>query len=349
MRPRPLVPSSRRTLATLATLLISAALSLGFTPLPAGLGLGEDISTLALGGEPCDLEKVAMTDAAITTASPATSSIDPVAATPSSVASTPRPAEKIPTVGRAVTVPMASPVGLLQTCPGVRPGGLAITEQEGGGAGLCTYNFVFTDGIHRYIGTAGHCAIPTPTLSDPRQLPAVERSWPVGAGPVASDGQGNKIGRFVYARRQLPLDFALVRVDDRVPVDPAMCYFGGPTGINDDLADGPEILHFYGNGIVTTIDPSLDDLRRSVAPARSALALDMSDPNEVTAHGPAVLGDSGAGVISADGRAVGNISALSIGTSTVFEPLSIPRIGPQIARAEQVLGLNLELVTAPLQ
>src|SRR5262245_45885553 len=51
-----------------------------------------------------------------------------------------------------IPVPAAAPVGT-GTCPGVRPGGIVVSD-----VGQCTLNFLFqgSDGA-RYIGTAGHC------------------------------------------------------------------------------------------------------------------------------------------------------------------------------------------------
>ncbi|MDP8960263.1 MAG: S1 family peptidase [Actinomycetota bacterium] len=339
MRPHPLVPSPRRTLATLSALLISAALSLGFAPLSPSLLLGNDAPSSTLAKEPCDVEKVAAAGAAVTTANTLGSTASSAAHAATPAASTSRPelssaSRKLPAPSPAAKAPADSPVGLLQSCPGVRPGGIVTSDD-----GLCTYNFVFTDGVHRYIGTAGHCILEGPQISA-GSLPPVERTWTPAAGPVARDVDGNRVGVFVYGIRSDAHDFALIRLDHNVPVNPAMCHFGGPTGINNDLVSETVTLHYYGNGQGVS----------ALAPGRSALALDMSDPNQVPAYGLAVPGDSGAGVISEDGRAVGNISSDVVGLSTIFEGiLHIPRITPQIEAAERALGVNLELVTAPLE
>ena len=80
----------------------------------------------------------------------------------------------------------------------------------------------------------------------------------------------------------------------------------------------------------------------------------MPDPDHVFANGVAVPGDSGSGVISDDGRAVGVLVTVgvhtgSIGTGGVDAGLvGITRIAPQEARAEQVLGTTLNLQTAGL-
>ncbi|MGH2736703.1 MAG: hypothetical protein ACRDKZ_14070 [Actinomycetota bacterium] len=235
-----------------------------------------------------------------------------------------------------IEVPTATPIGV-GACPGVRPG--AVIESDNG---LCTMNFLFlgSDG-RRYIGTAGHCILgDSPTGGD-----AGEQSWAPGAGPEARDGEGNRIGEFAYAILQDPKDFALVRLDAGVQADPQMCHFGGPTGINSDTPglSAPVQLEHFGNGIGTG----------TLTPGRTALALGMPDPDHVYAEGAVAPGDSGSGIISADGRAVGvivtvGVHAASIGTSGIDAgSVGITRIAPQEARAEQVLGLTLTIQTAP--
>jgi hypothetical protein len=103
-------------------------------------------------------------------------------------------------------------------------------------------------------------------------------------------------------------------------------------------------LHHYGNGLAIG----------SLVPARSAVALGMPDPDHVFANGAAIFGDSGSGVISSDGGAVGvlvtiGVHLASLGTDGVDAGVvGITRIGPQIARAGQLLGTGFSLVTAPL-
>jgi hypothetical protein len=229
----------------------------------------------------------------------------------------------------------AAPIGT-GTCSGVRPG--AIVQSD---AGQCTFNFLFTgsDGS-RYMGTAGHCILgESPIGGD-----VGEESWAPGTGPVATDADGNRIGEFAYAILQDPKDFALIRLDAGVQASAQMCHFGGPTGTNADQPSGLVVLQHFGNGIGIG----------SALPARSHLAFGMPDPDHVYADGVAAPGDSGSGVISSDGRAVGvlvtvGIHTASIGTAGIDAGLvGITRIPPQEARAEQVLGTTLTLQTAGL-
>lgn len=247
-----------------------------------------------------------------------------------------------PAGGPARLVTAAPPAGV-GACPGVRPGGFLYSPERGG---LCTYNFLFdgSDG-RRYIGTAGHCILGTgATVAD-----VGEKSWGAGQGPIANSAPepglpvsgDERVGEFAYAVLEYPKDFALIRIDPGVEANPEMCHFGGPTGINDDLTFDPVVLHYFGGGLGLG----------ALVPARTALATSMPDPDEVLAAGPAVQGDSGAGVISDDGRAVGVLTNLGAqfrlhGEGAETGPIGITRIGPQIARAEEVLGLTLTLVTA---
>jgi hypothetical protein len=236
---------------------------------------------------------------------------------------------------KLIPVPAAAPVGT-GTCPGVRPGAIVNSE-----SGQCTFNFLFagTDG-RRYMGTAGHCILgESPVGGD-----VGEESWAPGQGPVAMDSEGNRIGEFAYAILEDPKDFAVIRLDAGVEASPQMCHFGGPTGVNTDQGSSPVVLNHFGNGLGVG----------SVLPARSALAIGMPDPDHVYAQGAVVPGDSGSGIISSDGRAVGVIVTTGIHTASFglggvdAGLMGVTRLAPQEARAEQVLGVGLTLQTAPL-
>jgi hypothetical protein len=233
-----------------------------------------------------------------------------------------------------IEVPAAAPVGT-GTCPGVRPGAIVTSDN-----GQCTFNFLFTgsDG-NRYIGTAGHCILgDSPTGGD-----VGEQTWAAGTGPEARDGDGNRVGEFAYAILQDPKDFALIRLDAGVPANPQMCHFGGPTGINAELTEDLTVLQHFGNGVGVG----------TVLPARSALAFGLPHPDHVYAEGAVVPGDSGSGIISDDGRAVGVIVTTGIHSESIGFPvidagtMGVTRLAPQLARAQQALGVGLTLQTAP--
>jgi len=235
---------------------------------------------------------------------------------------------------RLIEVPAAAPVGI-GPCDGVRPGAIVNSD-----TGQCSFNFVFTgsDGA-TYVGTAGHCILgESPVGGD-----VGESAWPPGAGPEARDASDARIGEFAYAILEDPKDFALIRLDPGVEASPQMCHFGGPTGVNDDSTADLVVLQHYGNGVAIG----------SVLPARTGLALGMPDPDHVFAQALALPGDSGSGIVSDDGRAVGVVVTVGvhtggIGTGGVDAGIAgITRLTPQVERAEDVLGIGLALQTAP--
>ncbi|HEX6380600.1 MAG TPA: hypothetical protein VF180_05115 [Acidimicrobiia bacterium] len=246
-------------------------------------------------------------------------------------------------------------------CSGVRPGGRVLSA-----VGDCTMNFLFraSDGT-RYIGTAGHCADlgddNTFENSDNAGNGRIERIWPWGKGPVANDVGGQRIGEFVYAIVYAPKDFALIRLDPDVQASPEMCHFGTPRGVysTTEAADAAVFLRYYGNGTGVS----------DVAPARTAVALGTPNPDHVFAAGLALPGDSGAGVMTADGLAVGVLVTTGVSGLAVerddnnrlpapsdlpeanekgvdFGTMGITRLGPQLARATEKLGVTLQLITA---
>lgn len=231
----------------------------------------------------------------------------------------------------------APPVGT-GGCRGVRPGAYVRAPQGG-----CTLNFVFrvrertASGTRtvRYAGTAGHCAL--------RDLGEV--SWRADRGPRAyiSSGAGwKKIGEFVYAvLRPRGLvgayrDFALIRLDGKVKSRARMCHFGGPTGINADIHNRPVLLHYYGQGLGFG----------ATVPARTAVARGLPRRAVAGATGAINYGDSGAGVISEDGRAVGLI--VQFVDESGPDVIGITRLRPQMRRAEKVLKVDMTLLTARL-
>jgi hypothetical protein len=236
---------------------------------------------------------------------------------------------------KLIPVPSADsqvPVGT-GTCPGVRPGAEVQSE-----IGLCTLNFLFvTPAGERFIGTAGHCILGDGPVADN----AGEKTWAKGTGPVAKDSTGQRMGEFAYAVLADPKDFALIRLDPGVEASPEMCNYGGPTGINDEIGDGPKVLEYFGNGVGIG----------SALPARSAVALGFPNADHVYAAGLALPGDSGSGVITDDGRAVGvlvttGLHGLGYDENGVdFGTMGITRINPQIARASEALGLQFTMVT----
>jgi hypothetical protein len=219
----------------------------------------------------------------------------------------------------------------------VGPGAVLLTP-----VGQCTMNFLFdgSDGA-RYIASAGHCVLDSGALGGGN---AGEKTWAPGAGPVAQDENGQRIGTFSYAILQDPKDFSLIRLDPSVAATPQMPTFGGPVGTFNDASSTTRVLQYYGQGVIAG----------QVLPARQAIAFGTSDPDHIFAWGLVTPGDSGAAIETSDGLAAGVVVTLglnlgSIGTNGVDAGLAgITRLAPQVTQAEKVLGIHLTLRTAPL-
>ncbi len=253
-------------------------------------------------------------------------------------------------LGSAAT---AVAVGPRTSSVSVRPG-MALTISLPGVENPCTAGFVFRGTAQRpghrpayYLATAGHCL-----FVDQQATEEVHRE---GAGPVvalaALSAQGTvvrgpRVGRVVYAAQRVPVlyedgtlpelfDLGLIRLDDTVVANPAVCLFGGPTGLRTAELAVPEPLRFYGAGNATGFNR---ETGRTLLPGRTAVGSSAAHPNAVVGAFPASGGDSGSPIIDAAGRAVASLSG----------PYQ-PRIDRMLPHVEKLLGLSLQLRTAPLR
>ena len=254
------------------------------------------------------------------------------------------PADVVPrdcaTLRSSATPLDAPPVGL-GPCPGVRPGALVATEDLEGATWECTFGFVFEGfersverrSLGRYITTAGTCAVPWDG----------EEWWRDGEGPKAFDSTGKLIGRYVYAHSGVQssgMEYALIKVLPGVSVNPQVCYFGGPTGPVVGAVPGPVQLRQVGQG---TYGVALG------RPAFKATDLATEGPNDWLV-GSWLPDDTGGPVITEDGRAVGLITAGGAGIVGDSDPVTLflTRLQPATNLAEEALGIDLQLLTAPL-
>lgn len=230
--------------------------------------------------------------------------------------------------GDGAPLPGALPFGT-ETCRGARPGAQVVVGWAG-----CTLAFAFEDSAgNRYLTTAGHCVVGGGT----------ERTWAVGAGPVArtrdDSGAWRRVGTVVYAHLDGPFDFAVIRADDPSSVDPEMCHFGGPTAMYEGVAFHPEPIHHHGFG----------SFNRDHLPARSGVTAGTFTEYTVRVATMASPGDSGSSVITADGRALGVLVRSLLLTNAGGGYAELSRLDTQLARAEAALGVDLTLLTAPLR
>lgn len=211
----------------------------------------------------------------------------------------------VPGVATAVT-PAWAPIATAT----IRPGNATLT-----GDALCTSNFVFHDAAGNvYLGQAAHCSsdadagsldgclndslpLGTPVRVAGASRPAtlVYNSW------IAMDQRGEEdVNQCVYN------DFALVKLNpvDYAAVNPSLRFAGGPTGIAPGAIDGSTV---YGFG--TTYD------RTGLRPhAKSGVGLRQGAgglTHVVRMDPPGISGDSGSGLVDAQGRAFGVLSTYS--------------------------------------
>lgn len=207
---------------------------------------------------------------------------------------------------------------LTQPCERAIHPGAALTDG-------CTMNFIFRDGGGaRYLGLAGHC--------EAGQGATGARVGLLGVGEVATvvwDGGDGEPGT---------VDFALARIDaDRLGlVDPTVHFWGGPEGLNGAPAAG-QTAHTTGWGDVWALTPAT----RSRVGVVAAV-----DAGTLTYIGLAQPGDSGAPLLTGDGRAAGFhvASGLGAGGTHLEGPKLAVRLDAALAAARAATGLGLELV-----
>ena len=221
----------------------------------------------------------------------------------------------------------AAPIGT-SSCPGVRPGALYSAENGNG----CSMSFLFRGSNGRYYAaSAGHCIWATSNIG-----PAAgkEQSWGPGAGMAVTDGDGQAVGRFAYGIWNDNRDFSLIRLNSGVQASGAMCYFGGPTSMYTAHSSGTVFLKHFGNGV----------LFGDTIPARTGFTTDTTDPLWVYMYAAAAPGDSGSGVMTEDGQAIGTLVDLDADGTT-----AITRLDASVAEAAKVMGISLTLQTARLE
>ncbi|MGH7319701.1 MAG: S1 family peptidase, partial [Candidatus Rokuibacteriota bacterium] len=197
------------------------------------------------------------------------------------------------------------------------------------GGSLCTLNFVFfqdVDGDNLrdpgetlYIGTAAHCVNSNGEATGQRMHvrnvgafgTVIYNGWEHGVGsPVAGD----------------PRDVALIRIDaDKESlVQATLRFWGGPSAVaSTNPGFGQRTLH-YGHGL------AFGDTEATRP--REGLLVFWSETGNWQAEHPIIFGDSGSAILTADGKALGIVTFLSIGFTISG--------GPSMARIMSDLAAN---------
>ncbi len=209
-----------------------------------------------------------------------------------------------------------APAGDAAIVPGVQ-----IATPVGGGAELCTSNFVFSDGGGTvYLGTAAHCMAGEEATSsvDGCKEPVMGKGTQVAIRGRDGKDYAGTLAYNSWATMQATgesdpavcneNDLALVALapEDVARTSPTVPGFGGPTALDTDgTSDGEKVYSYQPNQVL-------------VAPNKQGVSLGQPDPRtHVVATVPqGVPGDSGSGYMDAQGNAFGSLSSLMAPTTT---------------------------------
>ena len=236
-------------------------------------------------------------------------------------------------------------------CTGLHPGVTLVIPSMKYGPYECAASFAFSDSRgNRYLAFPGRCYLDYDCLEEtveevlPPPLDEIVGSVPVCIaptdselepvygknGPVVKDLSGRRIGIVAYAVNKDGVDFALVRVDRKVALDPKLPFYGGPTRLGSP-----------GSFVETYVysPPSWD-----AAPnARSGIIHGGPEAAYVLTEG-FLSQPTGASVMQPDGSAVGMFNGyISVALGYQTQPL-----GAGVERAQRRMRTQLSLMTAPL-
>ena len=196
----------------------------------------------------------------------------------------------------------------------------------------CSMNFVFTDGLSKYIGTAGHCAGGGKTVIaqigmrvDPTDSVIVTLA---AIGSVVKSVNGG-IGK----------DFALVRINPGLKVVPGVGGALGPTGVFCGDPVGQPVMH-YGHGYIFFVEQGTAKFGEVIPDL--TLLLKFASPDGFNWAGYGVPGDSGSEVMNDAGLAVGD---LTHGLSVAGVPIVGLSFGTDMDGIFRIIGTTYKLVT----
>lgn len=225
----------------------------------------------------------------------------------------------------------------------IRPGAVVIVDKA-----ACTANFLFRspDNETLYLGVAAHCF-----GLDPSEAVPIGTSASIGgianAGTVAYNGWSHNDADWN--------DFGLVKISNtraaRSLAHPAMIHFGGPIGLGDsDSAEPTTRVMTYGN----SVQRGEDDPQN---PREGRVLLHQDDLLSVVTNYPGIQGDSGSGLMTIAGEAIGVLSTGIVNPlSSVLDDRDVPTVNNYVEldtvldyAVQQDPGLaGIQLVTWPL-
>lgn len=217
----------------------------------------------------------------------------------------------------------------------IRPGIQVTTE----GAGQCTANFLFRSADNRtlYLGVAAHCF-------------GSDEPVPLGSAVsgVMDNGQQRRIGEVAYnawmhTDQHYQLDFGLIELDDRRSIraitHPAVMWYGGPVALaaNDDTVAGDHVIS-YGHS-------SQRGPQDADNPRQGRVLQKEGNQIQVWTDHPGIKGDSGSGLMTADGRALGVLSTATVNfLEGTVENRDMPRVNTYVGLDE---ALDFAVETDP--
>jgi len=196
----------------------------------------------------------------------------------------------------------------------------------------CTMNFVFTDGLSNYIGTAGHCAGGGKTVIAQIGTRVDPTNTIVTLAAIGSvvKSVNNGIGR----------DFALVKINPAFKVVPGVAGALGPTGVVCGDPVGQPVMH-YGHGYIFFVEQGNAKFGE-VIPDLTAVFKFTSAQYGYNWVGYGLPGDSGSEVMNDAGLAVGD---LTHGLAPAGVPVPGINFGTDMDGIFNIIGTSYKLVT----
>ena len=243
---------------------------------------------------------------------------------------------------KGVEVELSEQATIEENCLGTSPpyagtDGASIAAVSAGGCMIaphgCTMNFVFTDGVSQYIGTAGHCVAGGRDVV----MQVMTRASPVEESSVLVTLA--KIGTVAKTwNAGIGRDFALVKIDPGWKVVPGVAGALGPTGVfcGDPLAQ--PVMH-YGHGYIFFVEQGHPKFGE-VIPDVSLIFKPSAEGFNWVGYG--LPGDSGSGVMNDVGLAVGD---LTHGLAIAGIPVPGLSFGTTMQAIFNLIGPGYSLVT----